>query len=201
MLRKRQKTAAAASKTASTESPLGDEMTSASGWMFFAVASGACAAFNGVFAKLTTTELTTTLSNWIAQLLGLSSHEHIVEYVVRALFFALNLTFNGVMWTLFTKALARGTSTTQVSIMNTSTNFMVTALLGALIFSEALPPLWWAGAALLVAGNVIVGRKDETKDAAEGPAYAPVSEEEEDARKNDDEDIIDLGRLSDERSR
>jgi hypothetical protein len=52
MLRKRQKPAAAASKTASTESPLGDEMTSASGWMFFAVASGACAAFNGVFAKL-----------------------------------------------------------------------------------------------------------------------------------------------------
>lgn len=176
-------------------------MTLASGWMFFAVASGACAAFNGVFAKLTTTELTTTLSNWIAQLVGLSSVEHIVEYVVRGLFFALNLTFNGVMWTLFTKALARGTSTTQVSIMNTSTNFMVTALLGALIFSEALPPLWWAGAALLVAGNVIVGRKDGAKDAAaEGPAYAPVPEEE-DGRKNDDEDIIDLGRLSDERSR
>ncbi|RSL73228.1 hypothetical protein CEP54_000360 [Fusarium duplospermum] len=198
MLRKRQKTTAAASETAS---PLVDEMPSASGWMFFAVASGACAAFNGVFAKLTTTELTTTLSNWIAQLLGLSSVEHIVEYVVRALFFALNLTFNGVMWTLFTKALARGTSTTQVSIMNTSTNFMVTAVLGALIFSEALPPLWWAGAALLVAGNVIVGRKDETKDAAEGPAYVPVPEEDEDTRKNSDEDVIDLGRLSEERSR
>lgn len=104
------------------------------------------------------------------------------------------------MWTLFTKALARGTSTTQVSIINTSTNFMVTALLGAVIFSEALPPLWWAGAALLVVGNVIVGRKDGTKDAAaaaEGPAYVPV--EDEDAGKNDDEDVVDLGRLSDER--
>ncbi|KAL2148120.1 hypothetical protein VTH82DRAFT_2018 [Thermothelomyces myriococcoides] len=65
------------------------------------------------------------------------------------------------MWTLFTAALARGNSTTQVSIMNTSTNFVVTAILGSVIFSEALPPLWWVGASLLVAGNVIIGRKDE----------------------------------------
>ncbi|RYP68319.1 hypothetical protein DL769_005543 [Monosporascus sp. CRB-8-3] len=45
--------------------------------------------------------------------------------------------------------------------MNTSTNFMITALLGLLIFAESLPPLWWLGAAMLVAGNVIIGRKDE----------------------------------------
>ena len=66
------------------------------------------------------------------------------------------------MWTLFTKALAKGQSTTQVSIMNTSTNFMITALLGLVIFAESLPPLWWLGAAMLVAGNVIIGRKDES---------------------------------------
>ncbi|RBR10991.1 uncharacterized protein FIESC28_09265 [Fusarium coffeatum] len=194
------------SESASTMPPPSN-MSMRSQWMFFAVASGACAAFNGVFAKLTTTQLTTNLSNGIASLIGLSSHEHIVEYAVRGLFFVLNLTFNGVMWALFTKALARGTSTTQVSIINTSTNFMVTAVLGALIFSEVLPPLWWAGAALLVAGNVIVGRKDESKDAgaaaaAEGPSYVPVpTEDEEELRRDEDEDIIDLGRVSDERSR
>lgn len=65
------------------------------------------------------------------------------------------------MWTLFTQALAKGHSTTQVSIMNTSTNFMITALLGLVIFSESLPPLWWLGAAMLVAGNVIIGRKSD----------------------------------------
>ncbi len=65
------------------------------------------------------------------------------------------------MWTLFTKALARGTSTTQVSIINTSANFMITAFLGFFIFTESLPPLWWLGAALLVAGNVIIGRREE----------------------------------------
>ena len=62
------------------------------------------------------------------------------------------------MWSLYTAALSRGKSTTQVSIMNTSTNFMVTAFLGVAVFSEALPPLWWVGAAMLVAGNVILGR-------------------------------------------
>lgn len=72
------------------------------------------------------------------------------------------------MWTLFTTALARGNSTTQVSVMNTSSNFVLTAILGFAIFSEALPPLWWVGAAMLVAGSVIVGRKDEGKSEAKG---------------------------------
>jgi hypothetical protein len=70
------------------------------------------------------------------------------------------------MWTLFTQALARGTSTTQVSILNTSSNFIITAVLGFAIFSEALPPLWWLGAGLLVAGNVIAGRKDESESGS-----------------------------------
>ncbi|KXX83314.1 Transmembrane protein 42 [Madurella mycetomatis] len=130
-------------------------------WILFALASGACAAFNGVFAKLTTTELTASLSLAIARVVGLESIEGVVEFVVRSIFFGLNLTFNGVMWTLFTTALARGNSTTQVSIMNTSSNFVLTAILGLVIFSEALPPLWWVGAAMLIAGNVIVGQKDE----------------------------------------
>ncbi|KAF4975397.1 hypothetical protein FZEAL_7806 [Fusarium zealandicum] len=213
MLRKRQPAASQpTSPPSAADKPCTvDEMalsSTQSQWILFAVASGACAAFNGVFAKLTTTQLTTTLSDKIAQILGLSSVEHIVEYVVRGLFFVLNLTFNGVMWTLFTKALSRGTSTTQVSIMNTSANFMVTALLGAVIFSEVLPPLWWAGAALLVVGNVIVGKNDEASDAgaaaaAEGPGYVPVPTEEEGAARKDDEeeDAIDLRGLSDERSR
>lgn len=68
------------------------------------------------------------------------------------------------MWSLYTAALASGKSTTQVSIMNTSMNFMITAFLGVAVFSEALPPLWWAGAALLVAGNVILGRDSASDD-------------------------------------
>jgi drug/metabolite transporter (DMT)-like permease len=84
------------------------------------------------------------------------------------MFFGLNLIFNGIMWALFTKALARGTSTTQVSILNTSSNFMITAILGWMIFSESLPPLWFVGAALLVVGNVIIGRRDEGEEKQKG---------------------------------
>ncbi|KAF7543513.1 hypothetical protein G7Z17_g10675 [Cylindrodendrum hubeiense] len=222
MVRKRQPAAPDASSTTSPPSssaapdsstsgdmPASVTATSSSGptqWIFYAVASGACAAFNGVFAKLTTTELTTRLSDKVANLFGLSAFENIVEVAVRVFFFALNLTFNGVMWTLFTKALARGTSTTQVSIMNTSTNFMVTALLGFVIFSESLPPLWWAGAALLVAGNVVIGSKDESKEAsATAGGYVPVPGDDEGVLgrtgEDEDEDVIDLGRGSDDRSR
>lgn len=107
------------------------------------------------------------------------------------------------MWSLFTTALARGKSATQVSIMNTSTNFLVTAFAGLIVFSEALPPMWWAGASLLVAGSVIAGRKDEgdgedqAKDAA--GEHVPASsglELDEDVAAGEryrDEDVPDLG--------
>ncbi|EFX06156.1 hypothetical protein CMQ_4225 [Grosmannia clavigera kw1407] len=143
-------------------------------WIVLALASGACAAFNGVFAKLTTTKLTGHLALGLAHALGLTKAAAAVEIVVRAVFFGLNLAFNGLMWTVFTKALARGHSATQVSVMNTSANFVLTALLGLMIFSEALPPLWWLGAAMLVAGNVIIGRKDE---AGSDPASHTDEEE------------------------
>ena len=65
------------------------------------------------------------------------------------------------MWGLFTRALTLASSTVRVSVINTSANFMITAVLGALIFSESLPGLWWLGAALLVAGSVIIGRREE----------------------------------------
>lgn len=71
------------------------------------------------------------------------------------------------MWTLFTQALSRGSSSVQVTILNTSTNFVLTALLGLVIFAEKLPPMWWVGAFMLVAGNVIIGRKNETRIRAE----------------------------------
>ena len=105
------------------------------------------------------------------------------------------------MWTLFTTALARGNSTTQVSIMNTSCNFVITAILGFAIFSEALPPLWWLGAAMLVAGNVIVGRKDEgVLPSSEEEAVVHGVEEQEEGTDEvveldpvKDEDLVDLG--------
>ncbi|KAH8678968.1 hypothetical protein BGZ60DRAFT_525701 [Tricladium varicosporioides] len=160
------------------------DLSRKSQWIALAAMSGACASFNGVFAKLTTTELTTTFATGIANAFGLGNGEKGVEVVVRGIFFALNLLFNFIMWTLFTKALSRGTSTTQVSILNTSTNFLLTAILGFLIFSESLPPLWFLGAGLLVAGNVIIGRREEE----DGPKDQDVESRGRDHGRGDGEE-------------
>ncbi|RMY62650.1 hypothetical protein D0864_12771 [Hortaea werneckii] len=140
------------------------EMSQKSGWLFYAIASGGCAALNGVFAKLTTTQLTTTWATHVSRVFGLEEPSHIMEVLVRGLFFLLNLAFNAVMWGLFTRALTLATSTVRVSVINTSANFMVTAILGAMVFKESLPVIagtWWLGASFLVAGSVIIGRRDE----------------------------------------
>ena len=75
----------------------------------------------------------------------------------------MNLLFNAIMWGLFTRALTLASSTVRVSIINTSANFIVTAVLSFIIFSESLPALWWLGAAMLVAGSVIIGMREETE--------------------------------------
>ena len=51
----------------------------------------------------------------------------------------MNLVFNGVMWGLFTKALKLGDSAVRVSVINTSANFLLTAVLGMVVFGEELP--------------------------------------------------------------
>jgi len=65
------------------------------------------------------------------------------------------------MWFLFTRALTLATSSTQVAVLNTSANFLATAALGMAVFGEVLSVRWWCGAALLVTGCVIIGRRDE----------------------------------------
>lgn len=53
-------------------------------WLIYAIASGGCAALNGAFAKLTTTQLTTTWATAISRMLGLEETSTAVEYVIRA---------------------------------------------------------------------------------------------------------------------
>jgi hypothetical protein len=79
------------------------------------------------------------------------------------------------MWGLFTRALTLASSTVRVSIINTSANFIVTAVLSALIFTESLPGLWWLGAAMLVAGSVIIGRREETETKSLLPTTADAT--------------------------
>ncbi|OJD40732.1 transcription initiation factor iia small subunit [Diplodia corticola] len=178
-----------------------------SAWLVLAIGSGACAAFNGVFAKLTTTSLTTSWSHALLSFFNLTPDNKVFEFAFRGVFFLLNLLFNAIMWGLFTRALTLASSTVRVSIINTSANFMITAILGALVFGESLPGLWWLGAAMLVAGSVIIGRREEktikgTESAggAEGLVVGSGSEEErerfldhtDEAEEADDDDAVEL---------
>lgn len=64
------------------------------------------------------------------------------------------------MWALFTRALSLSPSAVKVNVINTAANFIITALLGALIFEESLPLLWWVGATLLISGSVVIGTRE-----------------------------------------
>jgi len=73
----------------------------------------------------------------------------------------LYLILSSTMWALFTRALSLSPSAVKVNVINTAANFIITALLGALIFGESLPLIWWIGATLLIAGSVIIGMREE----------------------------------------
>jgi drug/metabolite transporter (DMT)-like permease len=71
------------------------------------------------------------------------------------------------MWGLYTRALSMAPSSIQASIVNTSSNFIITALLGMGVFGEKLPMQWWIGAGLLISGSVVIGRREEEPKAEE----------------------------------
>jgi drug/metabolite transporter (DMT)-like permease len=73
----------------------------------------------------------------------------------RVVAFAMIFVFNAIMMNAFVKAMNFASSVTAV-VINTASNFFCTAVLGMLIFGEPLPLLWWAGAALILAGVAII---------------------------------------------
>jgi drug/metabolite transporter (DMT)-like permease len=62
------------------------------------------------------------------------------------------------MWALYTRALSAAPSAVHANVVNTSTNFIIAALMGWALFGEKLVGTWWVGAMLLVAGTVVIGR-------------------------------------------
>lgn len=72
--------------------------------------------------------------------------------------------------------------------MNTSANFLVTAILGMLVFSENVGGLWWLGAAGMGMGCIIVGMRDEGNKGE-----AKAEDRERDGDGDGDEAAILLG--------
>lgn len=76
-----------------------------------------------------------------------------------------------------------------------SANFFVTAIFGAMIFGEKLPLLWWLGAALLAAGNIVIGRREEGEKPGGSMGLDETQHEAEQANHllaQDEDDLLEL---------
>ncbi|XP_054707831.1 uncharacterized protein LOC129217539 [Uloborus diversus] len=76
-------------------------------------------------------------------------------------FFLAMLLSNGVMWTLFTKALRTSSTTLEATVTNTAANFFFTAVYGQVFFGESLSLLWWSGTMLILSGLFLMHHTDE----------------------------------------
>ncbi|KAG0087460.1 hypothetical protein BGZ93_005570 [Podila epicladia] len=171
------KTPAAVRKAAAAK-----EGTGASA-IFTATLAGTFAALASVFAKLTMDARTTnflqnTCNTLIAPTTPICTSMFIAEdgetspaeFAVRSACFGLIFICNAAMWTLFTKALNRSQSSATVTVINSSANFCITAVLGYALFSEPLALQWWFGASLIVLGGVLVSSEEASSPKGKAKA-------------------------------
>ncbi|KAG0344605.1 hypothetical protein BG004_004327 [Podila humilis] len=163
------KTTAAARKAA-----IANNGTGASA-IFTATLAGTFAALASVFAKLTmdtrtvnflqnacNTLIAPTTAICTSLFIAKDGETSPIEYAVRSACFGLIFICNAAMWTLFTKALNRSQSSATVTVINSSANFCITAVLGYALFSEPLAMQWWFGASLIVLGGVLVSSEESS---------------------------------------
>lgn len=123
--------------------------------------AGACGALSGVVGKLAVESARVpSLVRASAATLRLDPQttaiaQAVVPWLMRLLFFVLNAVLTGSMWRFYLKALSQG-PTPVCNILNTGTNFIVSAFAGLLFFAEEVTPVWGAGALLIVLGLALV---------------------------------------------
>lgn len=135
--------------------------------LFFlhAALAGVCGALSGVVGKaaVEATRVPLLAAAAIASLrpgappedAAVQQLQLVVSWLLRLLLFLLNAVFTGAMWRFYLKALAQG-STPVCQILNTGTNFIVSAIAGLVFFGEAVTLLWACGALLTVVGLALV---------------------------------------------
>jgi len=78
------------------------------------------------------------------------------EIIVQGGLGGLWILSNLLMLQTFNKALQNSSTTIQVSIVNTASNFIVTAVIGKVAFDEHLSLVWWCGTTLILAGIYLI---------------------------------------------
>ncbi|CAB4424570.1 hypothetical protein RhiirA5_429059 [Rhizophagus irregularis] len=137
----------------------------------FSILSGTFAALASVFAKLFTDVRTFLILQYLCDVIGndtffkceeilneIKEDTNWIMYLIRIFCFGSIFICNALMWTFFTKALNKSSSSLQVTVLNSATNFCMTAILGNIIFGETLSLQWWFGASLIVIGTLLVNK-------------------------------------------
>ncbi|KAL2468275.1 hypothetical protein Fot_51906 [Forsythia ovata] len=70
--------------------------------------------------------------------------------------------FNVIMWGCYVNSM-KALSSLQATVTNFATNFLFSGLAGFFLFEEALPAKWFAGAALIVIGVIILSKSSIEK--------------------------------------
>jgi len=115
------------------------------------VISGFFAALAGFFGKI-------TFDSNVLDTISSSFH---VGPVICQLLFGLALVLSNIlMLQNFNRALQASKTTLEASIVNTASNFIFTALIGYLAFSEELSLFWWSGTSLIIIGTYLISTEE-----------------------------------------
>ncbi|KAL3860749.1 hypothetical protein ACJMK2_010824 [Sinanodonta woodiana] len=88
---------------------------------------------------------------------------HSVSFGLRVACFLGIFIFNALMWTFYTKSLQFCRSTVEATVTNTAANFLLTAVIGFMLFGEHLSVKWWLGSCLILTGLWLI-HKGSQKD-------------------------------------
>ena len=116
------------------------------------VLSGLVAALCGLVGKLGLDSQATSISDL---------DNRVLEAILRLLLILLTLLLNGVMITLYTKALSLAGVAAEASLINTASNLCFTAIFSFVIFRESFSYQWMFGSVLVVAGVTLTMSKEQ----------------------------------------
>ncbi|KAI9506049.1 pyridoxamine-phosphate oxidase [Coemansia spiralis] len=150
---------------------------------FFAIVGGIFASLSSVSAKLAVDQRTSIATEALQKLLPTASSQ-LLSMATRGLMLAGIGACNFFMWLFFTKALRYGDSTPRVMLLQTVSNFVVTALCGVYLFGDALSMQWWCGASLIAVGLVLLNSEKHAGHDSESPENAPEINRYKGQRKN-----------------
>ncbi|KAK3579187.1 hypothetical protein CHS0354_022724 [Potamilus streckersoni] len=137
-----------------------------------ALVAGSMAALGSTSAKLAMTGyvLEGICTNVLGHLMVTEEDQNISNLICQSMSLGLRMTcfvgiflFNALMWTFYTKSLQFCRSTVEATVTNTAANFLLTAVIGFMLFGEHLSIKWWLGSCLILTGLWLI-HKGNQKD-------------------------------------